>query len=111
MKRFVFAWLALAALAAPSVITAQTATVAGDVLKDWTAQKATMMRIADAMPDDKFGFKSTPAQRSWGEQILHVAGGNTILMRPLNGKTPAPPVNTADLTVFGLKASTNAEHL
>jgi hypothetical protein len=111
MKRFVFAWLALAALAAPSVITAQTATVEGDVLKDWTAQKATMMRSADAMPDDKFGFKSTPAQRSWGEQILHVAGGNIFLMHFLNGKTPAPPVNPADLTVFGLKASTKAEHL
>jgi hypothetical protein len=92
--------------------TAQTATIAGDVLKDWRAQKATMMRIADAMPDDKFAFRSTPPQRSWGEQVLHVAGGNIFLMGFLKGKT-APPlaVNTGEMTVFGLRAQTKAEYL
>jgi uncharacterized damage-inducible protein DinB len=90
---------------------AQTATLSADLMKDWKAQKETMMRIADAMPEDKFGYKSTPPQRSWGEQILHVAGANMFLMRFLNGKTPAPAVNTADLVVFGLKASTKAEYL
>ena len=70
-----------------------------------------MMRLAEAMPEDKFGFKATPPQRSWGEQILHVAGGNVFLMRFLNGKTPAPAVNPSDMVVFGLKASTKAEYL
>ena len=90
---------------------AQSTTLSADVMKDWKAQKETMMRIADAMPEDKFGYKSTPPQRSWGEQILHVAGGNIFLMRFLNGKTPAPSVNTSDMVVFGLKASTKAEYL
>jgi hypothetical protein len=90
---------------------AQTTTLSADVMKDWKAQKETMMRIADAMPEDKFGYKSTPPQRSWGEQILHVAGGNIFLMKFLNGKTPAPAVNASDMVVFGLKASTKAEYL
>ena len=97
-------------LTAPTAI-AQTATLSADVAKDWKAQRETMMRIADAMPEDKFGFKATPPQRSWGEQVLHVAGGNLFLMRFLNGKTPALPVNTADMATFGLKASTKAEYL
>ena len=39
-------------------------TLASDMLKDWQQQKATMVAIADAMPEDKFGYKSTPPQRS-----------------------------------------------
>ena len=93
-----------------STVIAQT-TLSADVAKDWKAQREMMTRIADAMPEDKFGFKATPAQRSWGEQVLHVAGGNLFLMRFLSGKTPAPPVNTTDMATFGLKASTKAEYL
>ena len=91
--------------------SAQTTTLSADVMKDWKAQKETMMRIAEAMPEDKFGYRSTPPQRSWGEQILHVAGGNIFLMKFLNGKAPAPAVNTSDMVVFGLKASNKAEYL
>ena len=89
---------------------AQT-TLSDDLMKDWKAQRETMMRIADAMPEDKFGYKTTPPQRSWGEQILHVAGGNMFLMGFLNGKTPAPSLKTSDMVTFGLKASTKAEYL
>jgi len=90
---------------------AQTTTLSADIMKDWKVQRETMMRIAEAMPDDKFGYKSTPPQRSWGEQILHVAGGNVFLMRFLNAKAPAPAINQSDMVVFGLKASTKAEYL
>src|SRR6185503_9628979 len=38
-------------------------TLAGDVHADWSAQKETFINAADAMPADKFGYKSTPAQR------------------------------------------------
>jgi len=95
---------------AASTLAAQS-TLSTDVMKDWNAQRNTMLQIAGAMPEDKFGFKATPSQRSWGEQILHVAGGNVFLMRFLNGKTPAPAVNTSDMVTFGLKASTKAEYL
>lgn len=61
-----------------------------DLLKDWEAQKDTMMKIADAMPEDKFGYKSTPPQRSYGEQIMHVALINVDLLKVLGGKAAAP---------------------
>jgi len=57
---------------------------------DWQAQKDTMMKIADAMPENKFGYKSTPAQRNYGEQIMHVASSNVELLKVLGGNAAAP---------------------
>jgi uncharacterized damage-inducible protein DinB len=69
--------------------TSQSA-VLSDLLKDWESQIDTMMKIADAMPEDKFGYKSTPPQRSYGEQIMHVALVNVDLLKLLLGKAVAP---------------------
>jgi uncharacterized damage-inducible protein DinB len=73
--------------------SAQSTTLQSDALKDWSNMKETMTKAADAMPEDKFGFKPTPAQRSFGEQILHVAGANVGIMRTLGAKAPAPMIN------------------
>jgi len=59
---------------------------------DWQAQKDTMMKIADAMPENKFGYKSTPAQRNYGEQIMHVASSNVELLKVLGGNAAALPL-------------------
>jgi uncharacterized damage-inducible protein DinB len=88
-------------LAAGSSSSAQTVTVAGDMLKDWTQQKSTMVAIADAMPEDKFGYKSTPPQRSYGEQVMHVVQINQALLGTLGAKTPVPSIN--------LKATSKAD--
>ena len=90
--------------AAPASVAAGQATVRGDLLKDWQDQKDMMMKIADAMPEDRFGYKSTPAQRSYGEQIMHVALVNADLLKVIGG-TAAPPSFTAD------SAKTKAEIL
>jgi hypothetical protein len=50
---------------------------------DWQAQKDMMMKIADAMPENKFSYKSTPPQRNYGEQIMHVASSNVELLKIL----------------------------
>ena len=57
---------------------------------DWQAQKDMMMKIADAMPENKFGYKSTPPQRNYGEQIMHVASANVDLLKVLGGSAAAP---------------------
>jgi uncharacterized damage-inducible protein DinB len=89
MFGFVAAMIALATLTP----AAQTVTIQSDLLKDWTNMKETMTKIAEAMPEDKFGFKATPAQRSYGEQILHVAGANVGLIKTLGGKAAAPTID------------------
>ena len=72
---------------------AQSANLNAELLKDWTDQKTMMMKIADAMPEEKFSYKSTPAQRDYGQQILHIAGGNVAYLRNFGGKATPPAFN------------------
>jgi uncharacterized damage-inducible protein DinB len=72
---------------------AQTASIRDGALQDWTRLKETMMKIAEAMPEEKFGFRATPAERTWGEQILHVAEANVVQMGRFSSKAIAPSVN------------------
>ena len=90
---------------------AQPATLSGDLLADWQQQKRTMMAIAEAMPEAAFSFKPTEAQRTYAEQILHIAGANVYLMQHLGGAAVAPDVDTTDFTVFGLSATSKADVL
>ena len=85
--------VAAAAFVATLKLSAQGPSMQAEALKDWTNQKELMTKIADAMPEDKFGFKSTPAQRSYGEQILHVAGANVMLFKTYGSKATAPTIN------------------
>lgn len=89
------AGLGTRASAAPQTRPAASgqATVSGDLLKDWQDQKKTMMDIAEAMPEDKFSYKTTPAQRNYGEQVMHVALVNVGILKLIGGKT-APPTFT-----------------
>jgi hypothetical protein len=87
---------------------AQTATLSGDLVTDWQQQKRTMMAIAEAMPESAFSFKPTEAQRTYAEQILHIAGANVYLMQHLGGTAAAPDVDTTDFKVFGLPATSKA---
>ena len=91
MNRFVLsAALACAASLAPGISVGQTANLNAELLKDWTEQKALMMKTAAAMPEEKFSYKSTAPQRDFGQQILHVAGGNIAYLRFFGGKAAAP---------------------
>jgi len=87
---------------------AQTATLSGDLVTDWQQQKRTMIAIAEAMPESAFSFKPTEAQRTYAEQILHIAGANVYLMQHLGGTAAAPDVDTTDFKVFGLPATSKA---
>jgi hypothetical protein len=80
-------------IAAGSAATAQTASIKDEVRRDWIQMKDTMMKISDAMPEDKFSFKTTPPQRNYGEQILHVAGANVGFLQSLGGKATPPAIN------------------
>ncbi len=91
---------ALILAAAPAAL-AQKADLKAEALKDWADNKALMVKISNEMPEDKFGFKSTPPQRNYGEQILHVAQANVGLLRALGGKAAAPTIN--------VKATSKAE--
>ena len=44
-----------------------------------------LVAAAEEMPADKYGFKPTPAQLSFGEVIAHLSGGNDYLCSKIGG--------------------------
>ena len=64
---------------------------------DWTMQKDTMMKISAAMPEEKFGFKPTPPQRNFGEQVLHVVEANVNQIGRLGAKATPPVYNMKEM--------------
>jgi uncharacterized damage-inducible protein DinB len=75
--------------------------LACDVQADWARSVRLLTTTAEAMPEDKWTFKSTPAQRSFGEQVMHIVQIDQKLLGGLGGKTPAPQIN--------LKATSKAD--
>ena len=65
---------------------------------------------AEAMPSGKYGFKPTPAQMSFGQLMLHVAGSNEFMCATIAG-TKAPqrakmaPTASKDSIVARIKES------
>jgi hypothetical protein len=101
----------LAASIVPLCAGAQTAdAVATDLAADWAAQKARMVALAEAMPADKYDFKATPAQRSFGEQLHHLAQAHVRMLRMVDaaGKVPAPTIGEAHDRDSVVKAVTAA---
>jgi len=68
-------------------------TVACDVQADWAGNTNGLIGIANAMPENEFGFKPTPAQESFAERLMHVVNIDIKLLSSLGGKTPAPAIN------------------
>lgn len=83
--------LLLAALATPA--WAQNASLKAELLKDWLDMKATMHALAETMPEDNYTYKATPAQRDFGQQVLHIANANVLNLRFLGGNVAAPAIN------------------
>jgi len=88
----------LAAAAAAVIATgarpfAQTASLKGDFLKEWASQKSTLVKIAEAMPAEKFSFKATPAQRDFGGHVMHIAQINVMVLKTLGGTAKEPVIN------------------
>ena len=57
-----------------------------------------LVEAAEQMPSNKYGFKPTPAQMSFGEVIAHLTEGNHFLCSSIAGKAAAtgPKVAATD---------------
>jgi hypothetical protein len=64
-----------------------------EIENDWSRNNVMIYGLAGAMPEDKFNYKPTPAQQSFGERVLHVAQINLMLLQALGAKTPAPAID------------------
>jgi len=83
---------AIAAVAAPSFAQVSPK---GEILKDWSGLKATMTKLANEMPADKYNAKPTPAQQSFAERVVHVATVNNRFLGAVGGTAKAPALDAA----------------
>jgi hypothetical protein len=60
---------------------------------DYQGQKDLIINAANAMPDDTFNYKSTPAQRDFAAQVMHIVIVNQNMLGTLGAKTPKPAIN------------------
>ena len=99
MKRL-FAVAALSFLALPAVGVAQDAMgPLATVLKGRaTAYARNMGGAADSMPADKYAWKPSPAQLSFGEIIAHEAESNETLCAAIAGGGQTPSESAAGAT-------------
>jgi uncharacterized damage-inducible protein DinB len=67
--------------------------LACDVQADWARSMNLLIRTAEAMPEDKWNFKTTDPQRTFGEHVMHIVQIDSKLLSGLGGKTPAPQIN------------------
>jgi hypothetical protein len=72
-----------------------TASIQAEMLKDWTDLKATLMKIADEMPADGYGFKPTPPQETFGRRVVHIGVGASRFLQLMGSQAPAPVIDPA----------------
>jgi hypothetical protein len=94
--------LALILAVAPAGARAQNAMapqgagpVSGAMLAAWTRYSKNMPAAGDLMPEDKFSFKPTPEQMSFGEILAHEAQSNETLCNAISGSTTTPSESAA----------------
>jgi uncharacterized damage-inducible protein DinB len=56
------------------------------VLDSWNDIGRKLIAMAEDFPEDKLDFKPTPAQRTFRQQLLHMAGANYYFINPVTGK-------------------------
>ena len=108
MLRRTLILMTLATLIAPAAFGAS---LADDMRKSWSQQKALLVRTVEAMPEDSFDSKPTPEQHTFGERVLHISGANGFLLGFSDPQAPRPDISKMDFKTFGQTASTKPEIL
>ena len=70
----------------PRLVAAQQAAPVAEAFRDNARQAGkNLMAAAEEMPAEKYGFKPTPAQMSFGDVVAHLAEGNDYLCGAIGG--------------------------
>jgi len=60
------------------------------IVKHLSTSRDFTLKVADQMPEADYGFKLTPPQMSFAEQMAHLAEEQAGLLAPLTGQKPNP---------------------
>jgi hypothetical protein len=108
MKRYVVFWLLFSALS--SVAVAQKKNPVTTVIKEILPRQAKNLQAAvETMPPDKFSFKPTAPQMTFGHLVAHMIDSNYYLCAKASDiaqpKVDAPKESDKNALVAALKAS------
>jgi hypothetical protein len=78
---------ALGAFLMAAPVFAQANPIAGALATEAKTNENNMTSAAEAMPPDKYGYKPTPEQNSFGQLIFHAADANYRLCSMMSGAT------------------------
>lgn len=63
------------------------------VLDSWNEIGRKLIAMAEDFPEDKYDFKPNPAERTFAEQLLHMAQSNYFFINPARGQKPPAEEN------------------
>jgi uncharacterized damage-inducible protein DinB len=81
---------------AQSPSAAKMVTPSQAALAAWNEIGRTIIAMAEDFPEDKYDFKPHPTQRTFAEQLLHVAGSNDYFTDIAQGKKPTDDESRAN---------------
>jgi uncharacterized damage-inducible protein DinB len=76
------------AILAQAAAPARAQDIKAIVVKHLTTSRDFTLRVAEQMPEADYGFKLTPPQMSFAEQMVHLSEEQAGLLAPLTGTTP-----------------------
>jgi len=102
MSRFFIPTLACAMLLLAGQPAHAQADLKAIVVKHLTTSRDFSLKVAEQMPEADYGFKLTPPQMSFGEQMAHLASDQAALLAPFTNAKPSPskPASTSKKDVI-----------
>ena len=92
-------WLfVLASLCCPAILAQEKNPVAAAIREALPGRSKNMVAAAEEMPADKYGFKATPDQMTFGHLTLHIVEANYLLCGKVGGVAPPelPKISDTD---------------
>jgi len=89
-SRLLVAMCACASLLLVSAPAHAQTDVKAVVVKHLTTSRDFTLRVAEQMPEAEYGFRLTPPQMSFAEQMVHLASEQPLLLAPFTGDRSRP---------------------
>src|SRR6266852_2381956 len=87
------------------VLQAQNNPLTTDAKRAFGGIKNNILRAAEKMPEENYSFRPTPAVRSFGQLVGHVADYHYIFCGPAIGESKNPDIETTKKSKAGLIAA------
>jgi uncharacterized damage-inducible protein DinB len=93
--RFLAASLMLCSCAASQTARVSSPLSMEEFIQDWKVSRQFTLDVANTMPAEFYNFKVNAEEMTFGEQMVHIAGGNVFRFHQITGIEPPFPFDPA----------------